>query len=54
MPLERREDTKGCFFRWGRHGHKYYYNPQSTRSKNLAKEKAMKQARAIERSTHPS
>lgn len=45
MPLHNRRDSQGSYFIWGEHGHKYYY--KNERSKTIAKEKAMRQARAI-------
>lgn len=46
MPLHNRKDKQGPYFQWGGLK-KYYYNPKSNRSKQLARDKAMKQARAI-------
>jgi hypothetical protein len=48
MPLQNRQDAKGSFYRWGNSGYKYYYTIGNHRSREKAKEKAMKQARAIE------
>lgn len=55
MPLMRSKDSKGPYYRWGHAGHgghKYHYISNNKRSRELAKGKAMKQARAIERSKH--
>lgn len=46
MPLKRGKDSKGSYYRWGNRT-KYYYVDGNKRSKSLAKEKAMKQMRAI-------
>lgn len=54
MPLHNRRDSKGPYFIWGERGKKYYYKANSKLSKSRAKSKAMKQARAIESSSHNS
>lgn len=48
MPLHRRTDSVGTYFIWGNHGKRYYYKPGNKRSREIAREKAMKQGRAIE------
>lgn len=52
MPLHKYKDLEGSYFIWGEHGHKYYFNNKSIKSESIAKEKAMKQARAIEWRKH--
>jgi hypothetical protein len=46
MPLHNRKDKNGPYFQWGGRK-KYYYKTGSERSKKMARDKAMKQARAI-------
>lgn len=46
MPLEHRHDINGYFYRFGDHGHKYYY--YDARTHKIAKQKALRQGRAIE------
>ena len=46
MPIKRGTDTKGSFYRWGSRGKKYYYKTGNTSSRNRAKQKAQRQARA--------
>ncbi len=46
MPVRNRRDHNGPYFQWGNHGKKYYYNPLSTRSVNIAAGKALRQGRA--------
>lgn len=55
MPLTNSSDGRGRFYRWGyagERGKKYYYITRNKKSRELAKQKAMKQARAIEWSKH--
>lgn len=55
MPLHEKTEThvengkkiKYHYFQWGTHGKKYYYKIESERSRTIAKNKAMKQARVI-------
>jgi hypothetical protein len=47
MPVHRRVDKKGPYYQWGNHGKKYYYIPNNTRMRNIAKNKALQQGRAI-------
>lgn len=47
MPVMTGKDSKGCFARWGKSGKKYYYKCGNTVSRESAKEKALKQGRAI-------
>lgn len=47
MPTQRGKDSKGCFYKWGKSGKKYYYKVGSATSRENAKKKANKQARAI-------
>lgn len=50
MPLQTDKDNNGWFYRWGDSGKKYYFRLANGRSKSIAKGKAEKQGRAIERS----
>ena len=56
MPLHRRSEIinnkRNYYYQWGESGKKYYFINGSTRSENIAKEKSMKQARAIEWRKH--
>lgn len=52
MPLHQRRDSKGPYYIWGEHGKKYYYISGNARSREIARKKAMRQARAIEWSKH--
>ena len=52
MPLLHEHDNEGPFYRFGVHGHKYYYNTNSKLSQKLARKKAIMQGRAIEISKH--
>lgn len=47
MPLHRGSDSNGPFYQWGGRGKKYYYKSGSSAQRAKAKEKAMKQAKAI-------
>lgn len=47
MPIFRRHDVNGYYYQFGNHGHKYYYTPNVKRSRELAREKARRQAAAI-------
>ncbi len=47
MPILKRKDLHGYYYRYGTSGKKYYYNPQSSRSKKIAYTKALKQTQAI-------
>jgi len=40
MPIEKGKNKQGYFYRWGKHGKKYYYKKNSKRSEKLAREKA--------------
>lgn len=51
MPTKKGHDMKGFFYRWGNQK-KYYFNPMSQLSMNLAKAKADRQGRAIEYSRY--
>jgi hypothetical protein len=46
MPIKEGKDAKGCYYMWGNHGKKYYYDPYSMSSKISAKSKAQRQASA--------
>jgi len=47
MPIQYGKDSKGNFVRWGNSGKKYYYDAESSRSREAARGKALEQARAI-------
>jgi hypothetical protein len=47
MPVERVETSKGPGYRWGKSGKIYYYTPNNEESRKRAKEKALRQERAI-------
>jgi hypothetical protein len=46
MPIYRGKDEAGYFYRWGKHGKKYYFDPHNPSSAKEAKNKAGRQARA--------
>ena len=46
MPLQRIVKNGQPAYRWGQHGHCYSYTPNDVRSRELAKQKALKQGRA--------
>lgn len=46
MPVTKHTDSKGSYYIWGTHGKKYYYIPNNKASRELAKQKAYKQAKA--------
>lgn len=48
MPVETGYDNKGCYARWGKKGKKYYYTCNNIRERKEAKDKALKQGKAIE------
>lgn len=52
MPLNRGQDTKGAYYRWGATGAKYHYAAGNKASREHAKAKAMTQAKAIKASKH--
>ena len=47
MPVKRGKDKQGCFFRFGRHGKKYYFNPKNKISIGVQLARAKLQGRAI-------
>ena len=47
MPVKQGKDAEGSFFRYGKSGKKYYFDPDSEQSKKLAMKKAKKQETAI-------
>ena len=47
MPVERKADTRGSYYRWGQSGAKYYYTPNNKQSRENAKQSAMRQGRAV-------
>jgi len=46
MPVHRGKDADGPFYQWGDSGKKYHYESGDSRSREAAKEKATRQARA--------
>ncbi len=46
MPINTGRDEKGSFIRWGEQA-KYYYDPNDMRSYVRAKERAIRQMKAI-------
>ena len=46
MPINRGRDTHGCYYRWGQHGKKYYYQSGDKVSREGAISLAVKQGRA--------
>lgn len=47
MPVHRGQDSKGCYYQWGKSGKKYYYTTGNLRSRERAKSLAIKQAVAV-------
>ena len=47
MPVQVGSDNKGCFARWGKMGHKYYYECGNTTAREGARDKALAQGVAI-------
>lgn len=47
MPVNDKKDEKGNYYQFGRDGSKYYYKPDSQRSKTMAFNKSKKQGEAI-------
>jgi len=47
MPLNRGKDIHGEYYIWGTTNKRYYYNPNILSSKLEARNRALKQARAI-------
>jgi hypothetical protein len=46
MPVHRGKDATGCYYQWGDHGKKYYYECNNKESREEAKQKAALQGRA--------
>lgn len=46
MPVQLKQDAKGCFAQWGNSGAKYYYKCGDPAARQVATEKASKQGRA--------
>lgn len=46
MPVRQGKDSHGSYYRWGSRK-KYYYDPKSKRSRDLARQKATKQGIAV-------
>ncbi len=47
MPVHKSKDSNGHFYRWGEHGHKYYFDANYALDMLNAYLKAAKQGRAI-------
>ena len=47
MPIHMSKDSKGYFYKWGKHGTKYYFNPNSEESMDFAYRKTLRQIAAI-------
>jgi hypothetical protein len=47
MPVNQGKDNQGNFFRWGKSGKKYYFNIENKESRKRARNKALRQSRAI-------
>ena len=53
MPVHRGHDGQGPYYQWGHTtGRRYYYTAGSARSREIAKERAARQGRAIEARRH--
>jgi hypothetical protein len=52
MPLKQVSAGPDSYYQWGSRGKKYYYVAGNAASRERARMKAMKQARAIEWSKH--
>jgi len=46
MPIHRKVDKNGTYFQWGERGAKYYYKTGDKVSREAARKKAERQARA--------
>jgi hypothetical protein len=46
MPVDRGQDSKGPYYRWGGSGKKYRYTAGNKRSRKMARDKATKQGQA--------
>lgn len=47
MPLIRGIDIVGNYYKFGKHGHKYYYHAKDKKSRNEARHLAVQQGKAI-------
>jgi len=47
MPIHCEKDSTGSYCQWGNHGKKYYYTSGNKSSRDVAMQKARKQAVAI-------
>lgn len=50
MPVFLRHDKNGSYYQYGRSGGKYYFTPGDEESKKLARQKAVNQMYAVEKS----
>ena len=50
MPIIHQYDSKGPYYKFGIHGHKYYYRPDNEKSRMKALAKSKTQGRAIKSS----
>ena len=47
MPVHKGKDEKGYYYQWGEHGKRYYYDTKDNESREKARQKSLRQARAI-------
>ena len=47
MPIINSKNSMGTYYKWGKNGFKYYYIKNNEKSRMRAKEKALRQGRAI-------
>ena len=47
MPIRCGQDSNGPYFQYGYHGKCYYYIPNNKKSREIAKNRAIKQGKAI-------
>ena len=52
MPLINSKDSNGSYYKFGDNGKKYYYITNNKTSRTIARNKALRQGRAIEVSKH--
>jgi len=46
MPVRTGKDINGHYYRWGKHGKKYYFDIKDKKSRQRARQKAIKQGQA--------
>lgn len=47
MPIKQGKDSTGDYYQWGNGGKKYYFDANSKESRKKARNRALRQARAI-------